>query len=145
MKGTELFRIPGTIVVEHFAEQKAVRAGWESLSTAQFREALRRGLAECGRLRAKSWLVDLTKNPGVPSQADLDWLRNEAGPLVIDSGIRAVINIHGASALAKLGANRWSKGASEGGLVTGDCSSLDEALAAAADVVEGKLRAERKY
>jgi len=75
VKGTELFRIPGTIVVEHFPKQRAVLAGWESLSTPQFREAMERGLSECLRLRAKSWLVDLTRNPGVPSQADLDWLK----------------------------------------------------------------------
>lgn len=144
MKGTELFRIPGTIVVESFPAQRAVLGGWESLSTSAFRDAIRRGLSECGRLRAKSWLVDLTRNPGVPSQADLDWLANDAGPLTLDSGIRAVINIHGTSTLAALGASRWSKRASEGGLITCDCRSLADALELAADVAEGKLRSDRK-
>ena len=140
MKGRELFRIPGTITVEHYPEHRAVLAGWESLSTSEFRNAIARGLAECGRLRAKSWLVDLTRNPGVPSQADLTWLTSEAGPLTLDSGIRAVINIHGGSALATLGASRWSKSASEGGLVTCDCRNLADALELAKDVAEGKLR-----
>jgi hypothetical protein len=144
MNGTELFRIPGTIVVENFPQQRAVLARWESLSSADFREAIRRGLSECGRVRAKSWLVDLTRNPGVPSQADLDWLANDAGPLTLDSGIRAVINIHGTSTLATLGAGRWSKRASEGGLITCDCRSLADALELAKDVAEGKLRADRK-
>src|SRR5262249_20575668 len=107
MQGSELFRIPGTIKVEHFPGQRAVLARWESLSTPEFRAALTRGLSERGRLRAKSWLVDLTANPGVPSQADLGWLTHDAAPLTLDSGIRAVINIHGASALAAMGASRW--------------------------------------
>ncbi len=144
MKGTELFRIPGTIVVEHHPQQRAVLARWESLSTPQFREAMMRGLSECGRLRAKSWLVDLTRNPGVPSQADLTWLLTDAAPPTLDSGIRAVINIHGNSALAKLGSTRWSKSASEGGLVTCECRSLADALELAAEVVDGKLRPDRK-
>ena len=145
MQGTELFKIPGTITVQHFPQQRAVLARWESLSTPEFRTALERGLAECGRLRAKSWLVDLTKNPGVPSQADLEWLTGGgAGPFTLKSGIRAVINIHGASALAKLGSHRWSKSATEGGLVTCECLSLADALELAADVVAGKLRPERK-
>jgi hypothetical protein len=144
VQGTQLFRIPGTITVEHFPPQRAVLAGWESLSTSQFREAITRGLAECGRLRAKSWLVDLTRNPGVPSQADLDWLTKDAGPLTLDSGIRAVINIHGASALAKMGASRWTKSASQGGLVTCECRNLADALELAKDVAEGKLRTDHQ-
>jgi hypothetical protein len=145
MKGKELFRIPGTITVEYFAEQRAVLAGWESLSSGEFRSAITRGLSECGRLRAKSWLVDLTRDPGVPSQADLAWLTEDAGQITADSGIRAVINIHGASALATLGSNRWSKSASSGGLVTCECKSLADALELAKDVAEGKLRGERRY
>lgn len=144
MKRTELFRIPGTIVVEHYPEQRAVLAGWQSLSTPEFRQAMTRGLSECGRVRAKTWLADLSKNPGVPSQADLTWLMTDAGPLTLDSGIRAVINIHGTSTLATLGAKRWSKSASEGGLVTCECASLAEALELAAEVADGKLRADAK-
>jgi len=145
MQGTELFKIPGTIAVEHFVVQRAVLARWESLSTGDFRNALGRGLAECSRLRAKSWLVDLTKNPGVPSQTDLGWLTSEAGPLVVESGIRAVINIHGASTLATLGSKRWSQSASQGGLVTCECRSLADALELATDVANGKLRPDRRY
>lgn len=142
MKGKELFRIPGTIVVEHFPERKAVWGCWQSLSTPAFREAMTRGLSECGRVRAKTWLADLSRNPGVPSQADLQWLMTDCAPLTLDSGIRAVINIHGKSALTALGAKRWTKSASEGGLVTCDCGSLEEALELAAEVAEGKLRAD---
>ena len=144
MQGTELFRIPGTIVAEHFVAQRAVVARWESLSTSDFRTAIGRGMAECGRLRAKSWIVDLTRNPGVPSQADLTWLASDARPLVAEAGIRAVINVHGSSTLATLGSHRWSKNASLGGLVTCDCRSLADALELATDVANGKLRGERK-
>ena len=141
MRGTELFRIPGTIVVTHYNAQRALVAGWESLSTPAFREAMIRAVSECARLRVKSWIADLTCNPGVPSQADLEWLKTGASQSTADSGIRAVINVHGKSALSSLGANHWSKGAAAGGLVTGDCQSLEEALELAAKVAEGKLRA----
>ena len=144
MQGTQLFRIPGTITVEHYVVQRAVLAGWESLSTPQFREAIQRGLSECGRLRAKSWLVDLTRNPGVPSQADLVWLTTQAGEITLDSGIRAVINIQGKSALSMMGSHRWTKSASEGGLITCDCRNLADALELASDVAEGKLRIDSK-
>jgi hypothetical protein len=131
-------------VVVHYPEQKAALAGWESLSTPEFREAMKGGLAACGRVRAKSWLVDLTRNPGVPSQADIEWITTGAGPLALQNGLRAVINIHGTSTLAALGASRWSKSASRGGLVTCECRSLADALELATEVAEGKLRGDRK-
>ena len=140
-QGTQLFRIPGTITVTHYNVQRALIAGWESLSTGSFREAMTRALSECGRLRVKTWVADLTRNPGVPSQADLDWLKTGARQLTADSGIRALINIHGKSTLSAMGAHRWTKGASDGGLVTCECHSLEEALQLASDVAEGKLRA----
>ena len=95
-------------------------------------------------MRVKTWLADLTRNPGVPSQSDLTWLANDCKSLTLDSGIRALINVHGTSAVAKLGSNRWSKGASAGGLVTADCFSLAEALELATEVAMGKLRADAK-
>jgi hypothetical protein len=140
-QGTQLFRIPGTITVTHYNVQRALVAGWESLSTPSFREAMIRAVSECARLRVKTWIADLTKNPGVPSQADLDWLKTGAKQPTADSGIRAVINVLGKSTLATMGANQWSKGAAAGGLVAQDAHTLEEALQLASDVAEGKLRA----
>jgi hypothetical protein len=132
--GTFLFRIPKTIEAVHYPEAKAVVAHWESLSTADCCAAIERGSNECRRLGAKSWIVDLTKNPGVPTQADLHWMSTVGVDLAIKNGLRAVINVHGSSAIASLGSKRWSKGASEGGLTTYDCKSLADALELAAEV-----------
>ena len=134
MAGTFLFRIPKTIEAVHYLEAKAVVAHWESLSTADCCAAIERGSNECRRLGAKSWIVDLTKNPGVPTQADLHWMSTVGVDLAIKNGLRAVINVHGSSAIASLGSKRWSKGASEGGLTTYDCKSLADALELAAEV-----------
>ena len=134
MAGTFLFRIPKTIEAVHYPEAKAVVAHWESLSTADCCAAIERGSNECRRLGAKSWIVDLTKNPGVPTQADLHWMSTVGVDLAIKNGLRAVINVHGSSAIASLGSKRWSKGASEGGLTTYDCKSLADALELAAEV-----------
>ena len=140
MAATELFKIPGTIVVEHCPEQRAVVARWESLSTPAFREAIERGMAECGRLRAKSWLVDLTQSPGVPSQEDLAWVASTGAALAMAHGVVVLINVHGDSALSAMGAKRWTKIATDRGLATYDCHSLTDALALAADVASGKIR-----
>ena len=60
MAGTPVFAIEGTISVAHFAPQKALVATWFSMVTPCFREALERGLDECGRLGAITWITVLT-------------------------------------------------------------------------------------
>ncbi len=136
MTGTFLFKIAKTVECVHYPEAKAVVAIWESLSTPQCVEAIERGSDECRRLGARSWIVDLTRDPGVPSQQDLAWMQTDAVELAKKNGVRAVINVHGSSAIAKAGSKRWSKGASAGGLTTYDCTSLADALALAAEVAQ---------
>jgi hypothetical protein len=69
-----LFTIDGTIRVFHFPVQRALVGEWESLCTPDFREALMRAIDEAKRLGAMSWIVDLTANPGAPSQEDQKWV-----------------------------------------------------------------------
>lgn len=138
MAGVSLFKVPRTMEAVHYPEAKAVVSHWESLCTPDCCAAIERGSAECRRLGAKSWIVDLTQNPGVPSQADLRWMETTGVELAKRNGVVAVINVHGDSAIAKLGAKRWTKGASDGGLTTYDCHSLADALALAAEVASGK-------
>lgn len=137
MAGTELFRIPKTIIVEHYPSEKAVIAHWESLSTPSFRGAIERGLGECGRLRAKSWIVDLSQNPGVPSQADQEWIETTAWELCRKNGVVGLINIHGTSALSTMGSRRWTKSADDRGMATYDCQTFVDALAIAVEVAGG--------
>lgn len=136
--GVRLFTIERTITVTHYAAQKALVGEWVSLCTDQFREALMRAMDEGERLGAKSWIVDLTADPGVPSQDDLNWVGTFNVGNALRKGITACINVHGASALARLGARRWTKSASEQGMLTYDCVSLEEALEIAAQVASGK-------
>jgi len=138
LAGASVFSIEGTLSVKHFAAQKALVATWTSMVTPKFREGLEKGLNECGRLGAITWIVDLTRSPGVPSQADLAWIETDCIELCQRNRVRAVINIHGKSAVATMGAKRWSKSASANGLSTYDCSSLADALALAAEVASGK-------
>ena len=138
MTGVPLFTIEGTLSVSHFTTQKALVATWLSMVTPHFRAGLEQGLNECGRVGAVTWIVDLTRNPGVPSQADLGWIESDCPALCQRNRIRAVINIHGKSAVATMGAKRWSKTASANGMATYDCSSLADALALAAEVASGK-------
>ncbi|MGH8311291.1 MAG: hypothetical protein ACRETX_16040, partial [Steroidobacteraceae bacterium] len=111
---------------------------WQSLSSDKFREALEKAMLEAGKVGAISWIVDLTTNPGVPSQADLAWIESKAVGLAKRNGIRAIINVHGKSIVAKMGSKRWSKSASDGGISTYDCENLVDALQLAADVAAGK-------
>lgn len=133
-----LFRIPKVVDVVHHPEARAVVAHWESLCTPECRSAIERGAEECRRLGAKTWVIDLTRNPGVPSQDDLVWMGTTGVRLAQRCGLAAVINVHGESALASLGSKRWTKGASDGGLSTYDCQSMADALQLAADVAAGR-------
>ncbi|HKC51951.1 MAG TPA: hypothetical protein VKF60_14235 [Myxococcota bacterium] len=136
--GAHLFTIDKTITVVHYSAQKALVGEWASLCTPQFREALMRAMDEGARLGAKSWIVDLTRDPGVPSQDDLRWVETYNVGNALRKGITACINVHGGSALAKMGARRWTQSAGEQGMLTSDCTSLEEALELAAQVASGK-------
>ena len=138
MAAKTLFSIEGTISVEYLPAERALIGHWESLCSPRFREALEKAMAEAARVGAVSWIVDLTKDPGVPSQADLGWIESKAVGLAKRSGIRAIINAHGKSIVSKMGSKRWSKSASDGGLSTYDCESVADAIACAADVASGK-------
>lgn len=138
MKTRILFTVEGTISVEYRPAERACIGTWQSLCTSHFREALERGFSECGRVGALSWIIDLTHNPGVPSQADLAWVQGTAIGLAKRNGIKAIVNVQGTSSVAKMGSKRWSKLAVDGGLSTYDCASLADALQLAADVASGK-------
>lgn len=138
--GTHLFTIDKTIRVLHYAAEKALVGEWESLCTSAFREALMRSMDEAHGLGAMSWIVDLTRNPGVPSQEDQKWVETFNIGNALTKGVLACINVHGASAVAKMGSRRWTKSAGEQGMITGDCSTLEEALKLAAQVASGGLR-----
>ncbi len=133
-----LFTIEGTISVDFHPAERALIGHWQSLSSDRFREALEKAMLEAGKVGAVSWIVDLTSDPGVPSQADLGWIEAKAVGLAKRHGIRAIINAHGKSIVAKMGSKRWSKSASDGGLSTYDCASIADALQLAADVAAGK-------
>src|SRR5262245_37297506 len=136
--GTPVFTIEGTISVVHFAPQKALVATCHSMVTPRFCEALERGLDECGRLGAITWIVDLTRNPGVPSQKDLGFIEKDCVEICERNHVSAVINIHGSSAIASMGAKRWSKSANANGMTTYDCTSLTDALSLAAEIASQK-------
>lgn len=140
MANVTLFSVPKAVTVTHHPEAHACMATWTSLSAACFREAVTRGITECGRLGAKSWIVNLTaKDPGVPSQEDLRWIETDCLQLAKDNGVVAVINVHGVSRVATMGAKRWNKMISDGGLSTYDCSTVSDALALASQIHEGKV------
>ena len=138
MKSTVLFTVAKVITVRHYPDAHAVVASWEALSSPQFREICTRGLGECGRLGARSWVVDLTRNPGVPSQADYEWMGSTGVKLCKKNGVVAVINVHGKSRVASMGAKRWAKLVDEGGLGSYDCSSVADALTLAAEIAAEK-------
>ena len=137
--GVHLFTVEKTIKVMHYPAQKALVGEWESLCTPQFRDALMRSMNEAKRLGAKSWIVDLTRDPGVPSQEDLRWVETFNVGNALSKGVTACINVHGGSALAKMGSRRWTKSADEQGMLTSDCATLEEALKLAAQVASGEL------
>ena len=122
-----VFSVPRTIEVVFHPEERAMVGHWHNLASEEMRSALERALQECERMQALCWIVDLTRNPGVPTQADLEWIVGPGAALARRAGVVAVLNVHGDSALARMGSRRW-KGVSSEALSVIDCSSLDEAL-----------------
>ena len=141
MAGTFLFNIPKTGDVVHYPESRALVSHWDSLCTPQCCELIERGIKECGRLGAKTWIVDLTRNPGVPSQADNEWMGSTGVKLCKKNGVVAVINVHGQSRISNMGSKRWSKNATAGGMSSFDTNSLADALQLAADIAAGRVAA----
>jgi hypothetical protein len=134
-----LFSVPRAVTVTHHPAAHACMATWSALSAPCFREAVTRGLTECGRLGAKSWIVNLSgPNPGVPAQADMKWIETDAIEIARSNGIVAVINVLGPSAVAAMGAKRWSKLITAGGLSTYDCGAVSDALALATEIASAK-------
>jgi hypothetical protein len=134
-----LFEIDGTIEVVFHPAERALVGHWQSLNTSEFRTALEKAMAEAGNHGAVTWVVDLTENPGVPTQADLAWIEAKAVGLAKRNGIRAIVNVLGASQVARMGAKRWSKSATDGGISTYDCASLTDALRLAGDISAGRV------
>jgi hypothetical protein len=133
-----IFTHPGVLTVAYHSAQKCAVAHYDKLSTPAIREAIEKGLAAAGKAGARTWVIDLTRNPGVPTQADAEWIETEAVRLVIANRITAVVNLHGASAVAKIGSKRWSKSAAVAGLSMYDTDSLDAALDLASEVASGR-------
>ena len=133
-----LFSIPKVVEVVYHPGSRAVVAHWESLCTPEARKAIERASDECKRVGAKTWIADLTQNPGVPSQEDLVWMGTTAVALARKCGLVAVINVHGQSRISNMGSKRWSKNATAGGMSSFDTNSLADALQLAADVAAGR-------
>jgi hypothetical protein len=130
--------MPGVLTVVYRSAPKAAVAHYDKLCTPAIREAIEKGLAAAGRVGARTWIIDLTRKPGVPAPADAQWIETEAVRLVMVNGISTVVNLHGASAVARMGSQRWSKSAAISGLTIYDCDSLDSALELAATVAAGR-------
>ena len=138
MSGENIYSMPGVLTVEYRDDRKTALAHYDKLSVPSIREAIEKGLAAAAKAGAKTWVIDLTRNPGVPRQDDAKWIETEAVRLVIANGFKAVINVHGGSAVARMGSQRWSRGAQVSGLSIYDTDSIDAALELGGKVATGQ-------
>ena len=65
MASVTLFSVPKAVTVTHHSEVKACMATWEALSSPKFREAVERGLHECGRRARRLDRQPERQEPGV--------------------------------------------------------------------------------
>ena len=133
-----LFTMANTVEASHYPELKAVLATWISFNSADARAAAERYVLECGRVHATTLIVDVSANPGVPSQADFEWIESHGVELTKRNGVRFVLNVHGTSAVSSMGPKRWNKSGASGGLSMYDCASLADALSLAAELAAGR-------
>jgi hypothetical protein len=136
--GNTIYNMPGVLQVDYDATKRAAIAHYTKLGVPTIREAIEKGLAAAGNAGARTWIIDLTLKPGVPTQPDAEWIGTVAVALVKKNNIKSVVNVHGASAIARMGSARWTKSATEADLPIYDCDSMADALEIAGRVAAGQ-------
>jgi hypothetical protein len=139
MAETVVFDIPDVFTCYWDSDVKAIIGRWQSFRTTKVSEIVTRHIAEGGSRGAATCVVDVSQIKAVLSPEDGAWVEKNSPVLLAKARYSAIVNIVPASALTKMGADRWAKAAMGNGLDTFTCTSLADAQKIARDVMSARV------
>jgi hypothetical protein len=108
-------------------ESRILVATWWSMAHDHIRPNLERQMEQVAA-GARYLVIDVAECRGVPAPEDQAWFGDTVFPAYRAAGLKAMINVVPKSGVARLGANRWQRTASQFGFDTFDTSDLPAAL-----------------
>ena len=126
-----ILTLPGLTRLDHDPVAKIFAMHWSSYHGPHFRQAIETMLAECKRSGVFAYISNASAAKDVPTQPDFQWVESHVKPELLKAGLKRFITVVPASAIAKMGTQRFGKVAANAGVETYTVASLDEALEAA--------------
>jgi hypothetical protein len=108
-------------------ESRIMVATWWNMTREHIRPNLERQMEQV-RAGALYLVIDVGDSRGVPPPEDQAWFGDTVFPAYRAAGLKAMINVVPKSGVARLGASRWQRTASQFGFDTFDTSDLQAAL-----------------
>ncbi len=137
MKRT-VFEAPEKVLVEHDPDTNTYVLNWLTYCGPHFRQAVSAFLEAIQHGGVTNYVANSSRAVDVPTQEDFQWIDSVARPAMLKAGIRRFITVVPASAVAKMGANRFGRMASQAGVDTYQVASVDEAMAIVLEGVDPK-------
>ncbi|MFZ5442611.1 MAG: hypothetical protein ACOZQL_21560 [Myxococcota bacterium] len=132
-----IYSEPNLVTLQHDAALRCYAMHWQSYHGPHFRRAVEAMLADVKKNGLDAYISDASVAKDVPQPADFQWVESHVKAELVKGGIKKFITIIPASAIAKMGANRFGKVASNAGVETWQVASMAEAL----DAVTGRKAA----
>jgi hypothetical protein len=109
------------------SESRIMVATWWNMVHEHIRPNLERQMAQV-KAGARYLVIDVGESHGVPTPEDQTWFGEVVFPAYRRDGLKAMVNVVPKSGVARLGANRWQRTASQFGFDTFDTSDVAAAL-----------------
>lgn len=136
---TPAFEVDGVFSCGYDPAAKAIVGTWKTFLTDDVRGIVTRHAEAGRRFGAKTCIVDVSGLRSVLAPADAAWVETKASALVHKAGMTTLVNVIPASAIVKMGADRWSRAATADGIAIYTTGSVADALALASKVAIGKV------
>jgi hypothetical protein len=122
-----LYEAPEICRTTYDPASRILVATWWNMAQPHIRPNLSRQMEQVSA-GACYLVIDVGEARGVPSPEDQSWFAEVVFPAYRKGGLKAMVNVVPRSGVARLGANRWQRTASQFGFDTFDSSDLSAAL-----------------
>ena len=128
MSSRRIYDAPGVVEALFDAEKQLVFVRWHAFpGDGHFRPCLEAQVALVRDRQVRFIVVDVSTATGAPHGADQEYLVQEVFPVYRDCGVEAVVTIVPASAITRMGANRWQRSGAQFGFGMYEAQSLTDA------------------